>query len=202
VPHILPSIPRGLSVRSAILSLSALLLASWIQGCLLSQDGGNAQHCSNMHVVEATKLLTPTDSVFELSTAPEDSAFTDGICPVQFQLSFGFDKDSLQALANAAGPFAMPLKGLNENAPSLFFMNDTQNVFTKWHTYLQRGLTFNGFDSTLHYLSTFPHPQGPSRRGTYSIRTSLSSLVTNPDSSVFVKARIRYHNGTYLNPTY
>jgi hypothetical protein len=171
---------------------AVILLPFLLQGCL--QGGSNLEHCNGMKMIESTKLLTPGDRNFELSTAPEDSAFTDGLCSVQFQLSFGFDKDSLQALALPAGPFAMPLTGLQ--GPALFFMNDSLIPFDGWHTYVPPDVAA-AFDSTHFYLSTFPSPQGSSRRGVYSIRTSLSSFVLSADSSVLVKARIRYQNGTY-----
>jgi hypothetical protein len=180
---------RGLHLTPGF---AALFLSLVLQACL--QGGSNREHCHGMKMIESTKLLTRGDRNFELSTVPEDSAFTDGLCSVQFQLSFGFDKDSLQALARPAGPFAMPLTGLQE--PTLFFMNDTVLPFDGWHTYLPPYLAA-GFDSTHFYLSVFPEPKGPTRRGVYSIRTSLSSSVLGGDSSVLVKARIRYQNGTY-----
>jgi hypothetical protein len=172
---------------------SLFAASAFFQGCL--QGGGTTEHCNSMITIESTKLLTPSDRNFELSTTIEDSAYTDGLCSVQFQLSFGFDKDSLQTLAFPAGPFAMPLTGLE--GPTLFYMNDSV-VFSGWH-YIREYVVAD-FDTTLHYLSTFPHPRGPSQRGVYSIRTSLSPTVLSEDSTVYVRARIRYQNGTYVHP--
>lgn len=175
--------------------LSTALLGMLLQGC--TGGDGTTRYCGEMQSIELTKVLTPSDRSLELSTAPGDSAFTDGVCSVQFQLSFGFDDDSLQALSVPAGPLAMPLSELAGNSvPNLFFMNDSVRQFSGWHTYLPNPAFF---DSTLHYLSTIPHPEGTARRGTYSIRASLSPTVMNADSSVIVRARIRYQNGTLYN---
>jgi hypothetical protein len=174
---------------------AALFVSILLQACF-PQGESDSMHCGSMKTIELTKLLTPNDRDFELSTAPENSAFTDGLCSMQFQLVFGFEGDSLQAAAFPAGPFAMPLTGLNAPRPTLFFMEDTVDVFDGWHTYLPAWNAV-GFDSTHFYLSTFPYPKGTSRRGVYSIRTSLAPSVNNPDSSIRVMARIRYQNGTY-----
>ncbi|MCD6023604.1 MAG: hypothetical protein K0Q91_520 [Fibrobacteria bacterium] len=178
-----------------LLSTTLTAIGMTLQGCT-GGDDSTTRYCGVSEAVETEKVLTPANPSLELSTAPGDSAFTDGVCGVQFQLSFGFADDSLQALAFSDGPFAIPLAGLVGNSPNLFFMNDSVRQFSKWSDFRP---PVHAFDTTLHFLSTWTHPEGPARRGTYTIRASLSPTITNPDSSVYVRARIRYYKGTPYN---